>query len=96
MELHGKNLIGGELSGEGEQSIVAKNPATGETLSPKFYEATTAEVDRAFLVCRCRRSGIWTERAGDHRRVSGGDRGADHSAGRYAAGEGLSGIWPAD
>jgi NADP-dependent aldehyde dehydrogenase len=47
MELHGKNLIGGELSAEGPRSIVARNPTTGTELSPGFFEATSAEVDRA-------------------------------------------------
>ena len=47
MHLHGKNLIGGELSAEGPRSIVARNPTTGTELSPGFFEATTAEVDRA-------------------------------------------------
>ncbi|WP_035349655.1 aldehyde dehydrogenase (NADP(+)) [Edaphobacter aggregans] len=47
MELHGKNLIGGELSAEGQRSIVARNPATGKDLFPGFFEATSSEVDRA-------------------------------------------------
>ena len=47
MELHGKNLIGGALSGEGDRSLIARNPATGSELSPLFFEATQSEVDRA-------------------------------------------------
>jgi NADP-dependent aldehyde dehydrogenase len=47
MELHGKNLIGSALSGEGDRSLIARNPATGSELSPLFFEATQSEVDRA-------------------------------------------------
>jgi 2,5-dioxopentanoate dehydrogenase len=47
MEIHGKNLIGSSLSAEGQQSIVARDPASGQELAPPFFEATTTEVDRA-------------------------------------------------
>jgi NADP-dependent aldehyde dehydrogenase len=47
MEIHGKNLIGHSLSAEGERRILARNPDSGKELAPVFFEATTAEVDRA-------------------------------------------------
>lgn len=47
MDLHGKNLIAGQLSAEGDRSVIARNPSTGAEISPAFFEATTAEVDRA-------------------------------------------------
>ncbi len=47
MTLAGKNFIGFEQSREGDKSIRATNPSTGEALDPAFGEATAAEVDRA-------------------------------------------------
>ena len=47
MQLHGKNMIGAALSAEGTETFVAVAPQTGESLSPPFFEATAAEVDRA-------------------------------------------------
>ena len=47
MELHGKNLIAGQLSAEGDRSVIARDPSTGTELSPAFFEATTSEIDRA-------------------------------------------------
>jgi len=47
MDLHGKNLVGGTLSAEGETTFPAHNPATGEPLDPLFYEARVDEVNRA-------------------------------------------------
>ena len=47
MQLHGKNMIGAALSAEGTQTFAGVAPQTGESLSPLFFEATTAEVDRA-------------------------------------------------
>ena len=49
MELHGKQIIGAsetvEPAGDGFRGM---NPATGEALEPVYYEATQAEVDRAY------------------------------------------------
>ena len=51
MELHGKQIIGASTSvtadGDGFQGV---NPATGESSGPTYYEATQAEVDRAFAL----------------------------------------------
>jgi NADP-dependent aldehyde dehydrogenase len=50
MQIHGKNMIGASLSAEGTQTFVGVAPQTGESLSPPFFEATTAEVDRAAVL----------------------------------------------
>ena len=47
MQLHGKNFIGGTLSAEGEDSFQARNPATRESLEPRFHEARADEINRA-------------------------------------------------
>ncbi len=50
MTLHGKNFIGNATSSYAESegtTITATNPATGETLTPEFHAATSAEVDSA-------------------------------------------------
>ncbi len=47
MNLHGKNFIGGNLSGQGASTFQASNPASGETLQPRFHEASEAEVNLA-------------------------------------------------
>lgn len=47
MKLHGKNLIGKDISSEGQRTFQAVNPSVGSKLEPLFYEATTSEVDRA-------------------------------------------------
>src|SRR5438876_614688 len=50
MDLHGKNLVGGELSADGTAIFNAVNPVTGETLRPVFYEATQAEITQALAI----------------------------------------------
>ena len=47
MALHGKNMIGGELSAAGTQKFRALNPSTGALLDGDFVEATMAELDQA-------------------------------------------------
>jgi len=47
MDLHGKNFVGGELSAAGTVTFAAVNPASGEKLTPLFYESTPAEIDEA-------------------------------------------------
>jgi len=47
MQLHGKNLIAGELSSGTESPFCAVNPKTGAPLQPNFAEATESEVNRA-------------------------------------------------
>lgn len=47
MALHGKNMIGGELSAAGAQKFRALNPSTGAMLEGDFVEATAAELDKA-------------------------------------------------
>ncbi|MDG2123962.1 MAG: aldehyde dehydrogenase (NADP(+)) [Verrucomicrobiales bacterium] len=59
----GKQLIGFGESGEGEESIRAVNPATGEVLEPGFCEAVEGEIDRAM--------GLAAEAAVEMRRFSG-------------------------
>ncbi len=44
----GKQMIGFTFSADDSETFNAVNPATGETLEPSYYEATTDEVDRAF------------------------------------------------
>jgi alpha-ketoglutaric semialdehyde dehydrogenase len=45
--LHGKSLIAGQLAAAGSAAFRARDPATGTTLEPAFYEATAAEAARA-------------------------------------------------
>lgn len=47
MDLHGKQLIGAETSGEGKETLVGENPATGAALAPTFFGATSGELNRA-------------------------------------------------
>ena len=47
MEIHGKNIIGFELSGSGEKTFSAFNPRAGEAIPPAFFEAQESEVNRA-------------------------------------------------
>ncbi len=46
-DLHGKNIIGSELSNSGKSTFSAYDPRAGEAIQPSFYEATADEVDRA-------------------------------------------------
>jgi NADP-dependent aldehyde dehydrogenase len=46
MKLHGKNILGKEISSDGHQTFQAVNPATASPLEPLFYEATISEIDR--------------------------------------------------
>jgi NADP-dependent aldehyde dehydrogenase len=48
MPLHGKNLIGGELSAQGKATFQAWAPEKGAAVGPLFTEATAEEVERAF------------------------------------------------
>lgn len=48
MKLHGKNIIGIQLSMKGTSSFSASNPSNGKSLEPSFYEATEEEVNAAF------------------------------------------------
>ncbi len=47
MKLHGKNIIGQELSSAGEKSFRAQAPREGRSIEPVFFEATQEEVNRA-------------------------------------------------
>ncbi len=47
MDLHGKNIIGQEISALGTEGFRAYDPFLGKKLEPLFYEATEPEVDRA-------------------------------------------------
>lgn len=47
MPLHGKNIIGFDLSAEGSDTFRALNPAGGEELDGEFHLATSEELDRA-------------------------------------------------
>lgn len=47
MQLHGQQLIGKATSAERDEAFTATNPQTGETLAPRFHEASTAEAERA-------------------------------------------------
>ncbi len=48
MPLHGKNIIGGELSAQGKATFKAWAPEQGAAVEPLFTEATADEVERAF------------------------------------------------
>ncbi|HEY3128495.1 MAG TPA: aldehyde dehydrogenase (NADP(+)) [Acidobacteriota bacterium] len=47
MDLHGKNIIGKEVSARATEGFRAYAPSLGEKLDPLFYEATESEVDQA-------------------------------------------------
>lgn len=47
MELHGQNLIGNDVSADGQDTFHARNPATGDPLHPAVTDATNAEINRA-------------------------------------------------
>ncbi|MGH9446509.1 MAG: aldehyde dehydrogenase (NADP(+)), partial [Terriglobia bacterium] len=47
MELHGKNLLGSQVSAKGNSTISAYDPRQGRTLSPPFFEATREEIHGA-------------------------------------------------
>jgi alpha-ketoglutaric semialdehyde dehydrogenase len=47
MDLHGKNFIGGELSGLGRNTLFGFDPRKGEKLKQSFFEATEQEIDRS-------------------------------------------------
>jgi NADP-dependent aldehyde dehydrogenase len=47
MQLHGKNIIGNRSAAAGATSFTPINAATGEELSPHFYEATEPEINQA-------------------------------------------------
>ena len=48
MNLHGKNIIGNQLSQQGGASFTASNPTNGSDLEPSFFSATEEEVQAAF------------------------------------------------
>src|SRR5437762_13005751 len=51
MDLHGKNLIGGNVAASANsKSFAAVAAVTGEKLSPLFHEATPAEADEALAL----------------------------------------------
>lgn len=45
--LSGKHFIAGRSTAEGQPAFAAENPATGQSLEPRFHEATAAEIDVA-------------------------------------------------
>lgn len=47
MQLHGKNIVGDELSATGNQTFQSFNPSAGQALPTLFSEATIDEIDRA-------------------------------------------------
>src|SRR5690554_4382674 len=47
MELTGKNIIGNQLSAEGDNVFFAFNPSTGQEMDPAFTEATVHEINLA-------------------------------------------------
>ena len=44
------NFIGGDRSASGSTTFQAVNPATGDKLSPKYFEATNQEIDSAIRI----------------------------------------------
>jgi NADP-dependent aldehyde dehydrogenase len=49
MQLHGRNIIGGQTSSYTGRSFNAINPAHGDPLAPPFAESTEADVNQALL-----------------------------------------------
>jgi 2,5-dioxopentanoate dehydrogenase len=47
MEIHGKNIIGSSLSAVGDKAFSAYDPRAGSDIEPRFFEATTQELDEA-------------------------------------------------
>ena len=47
MQLHGGNLIAGEISKAGARTFRGVDAASGAELEPAFHEATEDEIDRA-------------------------------------------------
>lgn len=47
MNLHGKQILAGELSAESPDTFHGVNPRSGEKLDPPYHEATAGEIDRA-------------------------------------------------
>ncbi|MFM1549917.1 MAG: aldehyde dehydrogenase family protein, partial [Lentisphaeria bacterium] len=47
MELHGQNLIGNDVTADGQDTFHAINPATGDPLQPAVTDATNAEINQA-------------------------------------------------
>lgn len=47
MGLHGRNILGADLSAAGKQTLRATNPASGTPLEPPYYEATEQEIEIA-------------------------------------------------
>jgi alpha-ketoglutaric semialdehyde dehydrogenase len=47
MEMHGKNIIGSSLSAIGDKTFSAYDPRAGSEIEPRFFEATTKEVETA-------------------------------------------------
>lgn len=47
MELHGKNIIAGNVMAAGAETFQGLNPASSQGLEPLFYEATEVEIDDA-------------------------------------------------
>ena len=47
MEIHGKNIIGSSLSAIGDKTFSAYDPRAGSEIEPRFFEATTKEVEKA-------------------------------------------------
>src|ERR1041385_5355362 len=50
MDLHGKNLIGGQPVAANSKTFSAVAAASGEKLGPLFHEATPAEADEALAL----------------------------------------------
>ena len=47
MSIHGKNIIGNNLSAQGTSSFNAYEVATNTPLAEKFFEATPTEINAA-------------------------------------------------
>jgi NADP-dependent aldehyde dehydrogenase len=52
MALHGKNIIAGDISGEGGKTFTAKNPSLNVAIEPAFHEATPLEIERAMAAAK--------------------------------------------
>ncbi len=65
MKIHGKNIIGSELSNSGAQIFRSHDPRAGKDLDNSFHEATRPEADRALELAG--QAGVAMRRLGPNR-----------------------------
>lgn len=78
-ELHGKHLIGSQLSAEGNETFQAINPGEGKPIDPPFFMATEDEVERTIQLSATAAAAY--RRVSPEQRASFLDRAADEILG---------------